>query len=143
MIGLFSEELFAAGFSFIFLFYGLLFGGLFLAIGIIGKISAKKIIVATHFPLLNKHGAYFLKLYQHRSYVIALKNAQEVDGMYVDESKITVLGGGIADPYGGDSEIYLSCAEEYSFKICNRGIYNRLKLLLHTYRRTSPTNIAC
>ena len=51
-----------------------------------GKIDAKKIIVATHFPLLNKHGAYFLKMYQHRSYVIALKNAQDVDGMYVDEA---------------------------------------------------------
>ncbi|MBQ7333074.1 MAG: FAD-binding oxidoreductase, partial [Clostridia bacterium] len=51
-----------------------------------GEISYKKIIIATHFPILNKHGAYFLKLYQHRSYVIALKNAQNVDGMYVDEA---------------------------------------------------------
>ena len=38
-------------------------------------ITASKIIVATHFPFLNKHGSYFLKLYQHRSYVLALKNA--------------------------------------------------------------------
>lgn len=52
-----------------------------------GKIKAQKVIVATHFPFINKHGSYFLKLYQHRSYVIALKNAAEVDGMYVDESK--------------------------------------------------------
>ncbi|MBO5929158.1 MAG: FAD-dependent oxidoreductase [Clostridia bacterium] len=37
-------------------------------------ILAKAIIVATHFPFLNRHGAYFLKLYQHRSYVIALEN---------------------------------------------------------------------
>ena len=50
-----------------------------------GKISCKKIIVATHFPILNKHGAYFLKMYQHRSYVLALRNAADVDGMYVDE----------------------------------------------------------
>lgn len=50
-----------------------------------GKIHFKKAIVTTHFPLLNKHGSYFLKMYQHRSYVIALKNAQKVDGMYVDE----------------------------------------------------------
>ncbi len=34
-----------------------------------GRIRAKKIIVTTHFPFLNKHGSYFLKLYQHRSYV--------------------------------------------------------------------------
>ncbi len=49
-----------------------------------GKIKFKKAIIATHFPILNKHGSYFLKMYQHRSYVIALKNAQNVSGMYVD-----------------------------------------------------------
>lgn len=49
-----------------------------------GTIKANKIIVATHFPILNKHGAYFLKLYQQRSYVIALENAPPVDGMYLD-----------------------------------------------------------
>ncbi len=69
-----------------------------------GIITFKKLIVATHFPILNKHGAYFLKLYQHRSYVLALKNAPHVDGMYVDESEkglsfrsygdILLLGGG-------------------------------------------------
>lgn len=50
-----------------------------------GKIKFKKAIFATHFPLLNKHGSYFLKIYQHRSYVIAYENAQDVDGMYVDD----------------------------------------------------------
>ncbi|MEA4833334.1 MAG: FAD-dependent oxidoreductase [Oscillospiraceae bacterium] len=52
-----------------------------------GKITAEKIIVATHFPFINKHGSYFLKMYQHRSYVIALENAQNVDGMYVDQAQ--------------------------------------------------------
>lgn len=51
------------------------------------KIKAKKIIVASHFPFINKYGSYFLKMYQHRSYVIALENAQDVDGMYVDEAQ--------------------------------------------------------
>lgn len=49
-----------------------------------GKIKAKRVVVATHFPFINKHGKYFLKLYQHRSYVLALKGAVQVDGMYVD-----------------------------------------------------------
>ena len=49
-----------------------------------GTITAQKIIVATHFPILNKHGAYFLKLYQQRSYVIALENAPQAEGMYLD-----------------------------------------------------------
>ena len=52
-----------------------------------GKIRAKKVIVTTHFPFLNKHGSYFLKLYQHRSYAIAIKNAGNVQGMYVDDEK--------------------------------------------------------
>lgn len=69
-----------------------------------GKIKAKKIIVATHFPFINKHGSYFLKMYQHRSYVLALKNAAAVKDMYVDEYKkglsfrsykgLLLLGGG-------------------------------------------------
>lgn len=50
-----------------------------------GRIYAKKVIVATHFPFLNKHGAYFIKLYQHRSYVLAAKNAVQLPGVYVDE----------------------------------------------------------
>ena len=52
-----------------------------------GTVSADKIIIATHFPLLNKHGGYFLKLYQHRSYVLALENAPDVHGMYLDEDE--------------------------------------------------------
>lgn len=52
-----------------------------------GEINAKKIIVTTHFPFINKHGSYFLKLYQHRSYAIALENSPQINGMYVDENK--------------------------------------------------------
>lgn len=48
------------------------------------KITAKNIIIATHFPIINKHGSYFMKMYQHRSYVLALENAPALDGMYVD-----------------------------------------------------------
>ncbi len=52
-----------------------------------GRIEAKNIIVATHFPFINKHGGYFIKLYQHRTYALALENAGKIKGMYVDESK--------------------------------------------------------
>ncbi len=51
-----------------------------------GKIYAKNIIITTHFPFLNKHGAYFIKLYQHRAYVTAVEKAPRFSGMYVDES---------------------------------------------------------
>ena len=56
-----------------------------IAVSDCGKIKAKKIIVATHFPFINKHGSYFIKLYQHRSYVSAFENAEILDGMHVDE----------------------------------------------------------
>lgn len=69
-----------------------------------GRIRAKNIIVATHFPILNKHGGYFLKLYQQRSYVLALENAGDVAGMYLDaaenglslrnQGNLLLLGGG-------------------------------------------------
>lgn len=51
-----------------------------------GDVVADKIIVATHFPFMNKRGAFFIKLYQERSYVIALENGPQIDGMYVDEA---------------------------------------------------------
>lgn len=52
-----------------------------------GSVSAKSIIVATHFPFLNKHGSYFLKLYQERSYVSAFENTPALSGMYLDEDE--------------------------------------------------------
>ena len=69
-----------------------------------GKIQADKITVTTHFPFLNKHGSYFLKMYQHRSYVLALTHTDKPEGMYVDEAEsglsfrthqnLLLLGGG-------------------------------------------------
>lgn len=51
-----------------------------------GVVWAEKIVVATHFPFIDTHGSYFLKMYQHRSYVCAIENASQIDGMYVDQS---------------------------------------------------------
>lgn len=52
-----------------------------------GKITAGHIVVTTHFPILNKHGSYFLKMYQDRSYVLALEDAPDLDGMYLDSAQ--------------------------------------------------------
>ncbi len=69
-----------------------------------GIIAAKNIILGTHFPLVNIPGFYFVKMYQHRSYVLALQNATQVGDMYVDERQnghsfrnyndLLLLGGG-------------------------------------------------
>lgn len=90
-----------------------------------GAIEAEKIIVCTHFPFLNKHGAYFLKLYQHRSYVTAFENVPTLHGMYVDEAmkgmslssyKNVLLIGGGGHRTGKEGEAWLGIeklAEEY------------------------------
>ena len=83
-----------------------------------GRIHANAVVVATHFPFLNKHGSYFLKLYQQRSYVLALKNAPIPEGMYLDAQEnglslrgwgdILLLGGGghrTGKPGGGWAEL--------------------------------------
>ena len=69
-----------------------------------GKIRADHIVVATHFPFLNKFGCYWLKMYQSRSYVLALEGGPDLGGMYVDGSgkglsfrngqNLLLLGGG-------------------------------------------------
>ena len=91
-----------------------------------GNITAEKMIVCTHFPFLNKHGSYFLKMYQRRSYVLALENIPDVDGMYVDEAEdglsfrnageLLLLGGGghrTGKKGGGWQELKRSAARYY------------------------------
>ncbi|XZH06881.1 FAD-dependent oxidoreductase [Clostridium perfringens] len=52
-----------------------------------GNITAKNIVVATHYPIMNAPGYYFMKMHQERSYVLALENTSEIDGMYIDINK--------------------------------------------------------
>lgn len=69
-----------------------------------GTIRAKRVVIATHFPFLDRWGGYFMKLYQDRSYVLALENAPLPVGMYRDADekglsfrtagKYLLLGGG-------------------------------------------------
>ncbi|PRR82292.1 FAD-dependent oxidoreductase [Clostridium luticellarii] len=77
------------------------------------EIKANKIVVATHYPFLNTPGYYFMKMHQERSYVIALENAQDVNGMYIGADKNSysfrnyknlLLLGGIAQRTGENEE---------------------------------------
>lgn len=52
-----------------------------------GNIRARKVIVTTHFPFINKHGSYFLKMYQQRSYVIGIKCKDRLEGAYISEKE--------------------------------------------------------
>lgn len=55
-----------------------------------GGIKAKQIVIATHFPIINTPGYYFLRMHQERSYVLGLKNARPVDGMYIGAGRSQV-----------------------------------------------------
>lgn len=69
-----------------------------------GEIHADKIIIATHYPIINIPGYYFLKMHQERSYVVVLKEKYNLKGMYIscDENplsfrnmnKYILVGGG-------------------------------------------------
>ena len=52
-----------------------------------GSITANVIVVATHYPIMNTPGYYFMRMHQERSHVIALENADKVNGMYIDIDK--------------------------------------------------------
>ena len=47
-----------------------------------GRVWAKHIVFACHFPFINIPGYYFMKMYQERSYVLALKNAPIFENYY-------------------------------------------------------------
>lgn len=98
-----------------------------------GRIRAERIVVATHFPFLNTHGSYFLKLYQQRSYVLALENTPALSGMYLDEGenglsfrsrgKTLLLGGGghrTGKPGGGWQELEAAAGRYYPGAVITR-----------------------
>ncbi len=68
------------------------------------RVEAKNIVFATHYPFINVPGFYFLRMYQERSYVLALRNTKQMDHIYygIDEDglsfrksgDILLLGGG-------------------------------------------------
>lgn len=48
-----------------------------------GTVRADRIIFACHFPFVNIPGLYFARMYQERSYVLALEHTPPVDGMWI------------------------------------------------------------
>ncbi len=52
-----------------------------------GSVHAPFVIIATHFPIINFPGWYFLRARQQRSHVIALNDTPAYEGMYLYISK--------------------------------------------------------
>ena len=47
-----------------------------------GRVTAKHIIYAVHYPFLQVPGFFFMRMHQERSYVIAIQPVPKLDGMY-------------------------------------------------------------
>lgn len=53
-----------------------------------GTVHADKVVVATHFPIFNRYGLYFVKMHAERSYVLGIKAPDfPLDGMYISYEK--------------------------------------------------------
>ncbi len=69
-----------------------------------GTVTAEHIVFACHYPFRNVPGYYFLRMHQERSYVLALENAAELEGLYFGadgdglsfrpQGNLLLLGGG-------------------------------------------------
>ena len=69
-----------------------------------GTVTAEQVVVATHFPMLERFGLYDLRLRQERSYLLALTGVPPLPGMWLDageegwslrrSGRYLLLGGG-------------------------------------------------
>lgn len=69
------------------------------------RFLAKSIVFATHYPLRDVPGFYFLRQHQDRSYVLALKGCDPLEGMYygVDNAGLSLRSAGEYLLLGGNS----------------------------------------
>jgi glycine/D-amino acid oxidase-like deaminating enzyme/nitrite reductase/ring-hydroxylating ferredoxin subunit len=72
------------------------------------KVTAEKVIIASHYPFYNKHGMYFARIYIERSYALGVKVKEKYPGgMYItaedpakslrsqssDDGELIIIGG--------------------------------------------------
>ena len=48
-----------------------------------GTVTSEHIVFACHYPFINVPGFYFARMYQERSYLLALRHAPQINGMYL------------------------------------------------------------
>lgn len=85
------------------------------------KISFRHVIIATHYPFINKSGLMFLKLTQRRSYVVVVKNEN------IDDTYCSIDSGGIyfrkQHDYliigGLDRDTKITCTKSFEKSITN------------------------
>lgn len=106
------------------------------------KINSKIVVIATHYPIINVPGFYFLKMYQETSYIIAIETKTPLfTGMYIsaencpislrtakDGDKRLVLVGGMNHKTG--SKIDLKKSYQKLEEIAKQ-MYPGCKILYH------------
>lgn len=70
-----------------------------------GCVTAKHIVFAAHFPFPIVPGYYFARMYQERSYVLALEGTEKLEGMYlgIDQDGLSFRSQGDTLLFGGGS----------------------------------------
>ena len=55
------------------------------------KVIAKYVVIASHYPIINAPGFYFLKMYQSLSYVVVAETSMDsLEGIYINSEKPTI-----------------------------------------------------
>ena len=79
------------------------------------KIKANKIVIATHFPIIDSTGYFFVKQNQYKAHLLAIKTNKKVNGMYIDgcsngltlrDYKDYVILGGYTHKTGKKNDIF-------------------------------------
>lgn len=93
-----------------------------------GTVEAENIVFATHYPIMNRPGYYFLRMHQERSYVVALTGTEQMEHMYLgidpgdslsfrSYGPYLLLGGGGdrtgENPLGGQYQMLKLTARQY------------------------------
>lgn len=56
-----------------------------------GELKCKVLVIASHYPIVNSPGFYFMKMYQETSYLIAIETKEKLfEGMYISSEDPTI-----------------------------------------------------
>ena len=79
------------------------------------QIRFNKLVIATHFPIIDNEGYFFIKQNQYKSHLLAIKTNYKVNGMYIDEDnkgytlrnyKDYIIFGGYSHKTGKKTDAY-------------------------------------
>lgn len=86
-----------------------------------GSVTAKYIILASHFPFVNFPKMYFMRMHQERSYVLAIKSNAKMENMYygIDPDGLALRGYKDMILVGGFSHRTGECPDDKYKKLAN------------------------